>query len=162
MVEVVVADKQFESDSIETDSKEMECLLSPRNESKVFYLKMCGDYYRYLAELSQDEEDEDGQESFAQRSVSMYSGAWEMARTAISETHPTRLGLALNFSVCYYEIMKDPERATCLAKEAFDGAINKLDTLSDDICYRDSTLIMQLLRDNLTLWAQDNQHEDVL
>ena len=43
-----------------------------------------------------------------------------------------------------------------LAKDAFDSAISDLDQLNED-SYKDSTLIMQLLRDNLTLWASDNE-----
>ena len=39
---------------------------------------------------------------------------------------------------------------------AFDDAIAELDTLSEE-SYKDSTLIMQLLRDNLTLWTSDMQ-----
>jgi hypothetical protein len=65
-------------------------------------------------------------------------------------THPIRLGLALNFSVFYYEILNSPERACHLAKQAFDDAIAELDSLNED-SYKDSTLIMQLLRDNLTV-----------
>ena len=38
--------------------------------------------------------------------------------------------------------------------QAFDDAIAELDTLNED-SYKDSTLIMQLLRDNLTLWTSD-------
>ena len=45
-------------------------------------------------------------------------------------------------------------RACHLAKQAFDGAISELDTLNEE-SYKDSTLIMQLLRDNLTLWTSD-------
>lgn len=45
-------------------------------------------------------------------------------------------------------------RACHLAKQAFDEAIAELDTLSEE-SYKDSTLIMQLLRDNLTLWTSD-------
>ena len=41
-----------------------------------------------------------------------------------------------------------------IAKQAFDDAIAELDTLSEE-SYKDSTLIMQLLRDNLTLWTSD-------
>ncbi|KAJ8430229.1 hypothetical protein Cgig2_009407 [Carnegiea gigantea] len=76
------------------------------------------------------------------------------ANTDLPSTHPIRLGLALNFSVFYYEIMNSPERACHLAKQAFDEAIAELDTLSEE-SYKDSTLIMQLLRDNLTLWTSD-------
>ena len=68
----------------------------------------------------------------------------------MAPTHPIRLGLALNFSVFYYEIMNDPSKACELAKKAFDDAIAELDSLKED-SYKDSTLIMQLLRDNLTV-----------
>lgn len=54
--------------------------------------------------------------------------------------------------------MNSPDRACRLAKAAFDDAIAELDTLSEE-SYKDSTLIMQLLRDNLTLWTSDMQHE---
>jgi 14-3-3 protein epsilon len=63
--------------------------------------------------------------------------------------------LALNFSVFYYEILNSPDRACHLAKQAFDDAIAELDSLSEE-SYRDSTLIMQLLRDNLTLWTSSD------
>ncbi|URE18616.1 14-3-3-like protein [Musa troglodytarum] len=80
--------------------------------------------------------------------------ASEKANTELPPTHPIRLGLALNFSVFYYEILNSPERACQLAKQAFDEAIAELDTLSEE-SYKDSTLIMQLLRDNLTLWTSE-------
>ena len=76
----------------------------------------------------------------------------------MTPTHPTRLGLALNFSVFYYEILNSPDRACHLAKQAFDDAIAELDSLSEE-SYRDSTLIMQLLRDNLTLWTSSETTE---
>ena len=83
-----------------------------------------------------------------------YQEAFDIAKSKMQPTHPIRLGLALNFSVFYYEILNAPERACDMAKKAFDEAIAELDTLGEE-SYKDSTLIMQLLRDNLTLWTSD-------
>ncbi|CAJ0934106.1 unnamed protein product [Ranitomeya imitator] len=79
-----------------------------------------------------------------------YQEAFEISKSEMQPTHPIRLGLALNFSVFYYEILNSPEKACSLAKSAFDEAIAELDTLNEE-SYKDSTLIMQLLRDNLTV-----------
>lgn len=124
------------------------------NESKVFYFKMKGDYKRYVAEF----ETGDNQLQAKAASLEAYKAANEFAND-LPPTHPIRLGLALNFSVFHYEIMKSPDDACQLAKKAFDDAIAQLDSLSED-CYKDSTLIMQLLRDNLTLWTSDNDNGD--
>jgi len=126
-------------------------------ESKVFYYKMKGDYHRYLAEFAGIA----GRKDASDNSLNAYKAATDIAITELPPTHPIRLGLALNFSVFYYEIMNSPDRACQLAKQAFDDAIAELDTLSED-SYKDSTLIMQLLRDNLTLWTSDmsNDGED--
>jgi len=119
-------------------------------ESKVFYYKMKGDYHRYLAEFATGGDRKEA----AENSLVAYKAASDIATTELATTHPIRLGLALNFSVFYYEILNSPERACQLAKTAFDDAIAELDTLSEE-SYKDSTLIMQLLRDNLTLWTSD-------
>ena len=113
-----------------------------------------GDYHRYLAEFSMAEE----RKKAAEDSLVAYKAATETATSDLTPTHPIRLGLALNFSVFYYEILNSPDRACRLAKTAFDDAIAELDTLSEE-SYKDSTLIMQLLRDNLTLWTSDMQGE---
>ncbi|KAI5711834.1 hypothetical protein M8J75_003443 [Diaphorina citri] len=177
-------------------------------ESRVFYLKMKGDYYRYLAEVATGDTRnavvDDSQKAYQQafeiskskmqpthpirlglalnfsvfyyeilnspdkacqlaKQVSVvedsqkaYQEAFDIAKSKMQPTHPIRLGLALNFSVFYYEIINSPARACHLAKQAFDDAIAELDTLNED-SYKDSTLIMQLLRDNLTLWTSDTQ-----
>ncbi|KAM9340335.1 14-3-3 protein zeta/delta-like [Symphorus nematophorus] len=123
-------------------------------DSKVFYLKMKGDYYRYLAEVAT----EANKEEIIKQSKEAYQAAFDISKEQMQPTHPIRLGLALNFSVFFYEIVNSPEEACKLAKKAFDDAIAELDSLSSD-SYKDSTLIMQLLRDNLTLWMSDTQGE---
>ncbi|XP_077405505.1 14-3-3 protein zeta/delta-like [Vanacampus margaritifer] len=121
-------------------------------DSKVFYLKMKGDYFRYLAEVACGNK----KDEIIKQSQQSYQDALEISHKEMEATHPIRLGLALNFSVFYYEIVNSPQKACELAKTAFDDAISMLDSLSSD-SYKDSTLIMQLLRDNLTLWMSDVQ-----
>jgi len=118
-------------------------------ESKVFYNKMKGDYHRYLAESTTGE----SRQASAEKALEAYKAASEISLELLP-TDPIRLGLALNFSVFYYEIMNSPDNAIQLAKQAFDDAIEKLELLADEN-YKDSTLIMQLLRDNITLWTSN-------
>jgi len=120
-------------------------------EAKVFYLKMKGDYFRYLVEVTNGEK----RSELAESSQKAYDQATSVAKEDLPSTHPIKLGLALNFSVFHYEIMNDGNKACELAKNAFDAAIAELDHLKED-SYKDSTLIMQLLRDNLTLWTSEN------
>ena len=90
------------------------------------------------------------------QSAQAYTKATDAA-SGLPPTHPIRLGLALNYSVFMYEVQSQQQEACSLAKQAFDDAIAELDTL-DEESYKDSTLIMQLLRDNLTLWtSEDNE-----
>lgn len=123
------------------------------DESKVFFHKMKGDYYRYLTEITQGEE----RKVPAKEALNAYKEA-QKAAEELSSTHPIRLGLALNFSVFYYEIFDAPDEACRLAKKAFDGAVGDLDK-SNESQYKESTLILQLLRDNLTLWTSEMQEE---
>jgi 14-3-3 protein epsilon len=122
---------------------------SKNPEAKVFFLKMKGDYFRYLGEFTTG----DKRKHVIQLAQEAYKVASTEAET-LKTTHPIRLGLALNYSVFYYEILNSPDHACKLAKAAFDNAIAELDGLEEDE-YRDSATIMQLLRDNLTLWTSD-------
>lgn len=123
------------------------------NEARIFYLKMTADYYRYLAESVKSNKE------YPEKTLEFYSKAQALAEKKLDPTHPIRLGLVLNFSVCYYEILNERQKACALAKAAFDAAISQLDTLKETE-YKDSTLIMQLLRDNLTLWTSANEEAD--
>ena len=111
---------------------------------------MKGDYFKYLSEVASG----DHKQTTVSNSQQAYREAFEISKKEMQPTHPIRLGLALNFSVLYYEILNSPEKACSLAKTAFDEAIAELDTLNGE-SYKDSTLIMQLLMDHLTLWASE-------
>ena len=119
-------------------------------KSEVFYFKMKGDYYRYIAEFASG----DKHKKAADSAFEAYSKANQLANDNLATTDPIRLGLALNFSVFYYEVRNDPKQACQLAKQAFDDAIADIEKIEEDD-YKDSTTIMQLIRDNLTLWTTE-------
>ncbi|CAN1355791.1 14-3-3-like protein D [Linum perenne] len=123
---------------------------SKGNEQNAKQIKGKGDYYRYQAEFKAGDE----RKEIADEAMKAYETASTTAEADLPPTHPIRLGLALNYSVFYYEILDSPERACHLAKQSFDAAIHELDNLNEE-SYKDSTLIMQLLRDNLNLWTSD-------
>lgn len=126
-------------------------------QAKIFFLKMKGDYFRYMVEIAGESPE---RTSLVNSSQSAYDDAMNLAKEKLPPTSPIRLGLALNYSVFYYEIMQDSQGACNLAKDAFDEAIKDLDKVPEDI-YKDATLIMQLLRDNLTLWKSEQDDEQV-
>ena len=109
---------------------------------------------RYLVEVSRG----DKRDEMSEQAKAAYKWAEKVAQN-LKPTHPIRLGLALNFSVYHYEIAGNPQDACELARKAFDDAIAELDSASEDT-YKDSTLILQLLRDNLSLWTAENDQEE--
>jgi len=124
-------------------------------EAAVFYLKMKADYNRYLSEYKIASE----RDAAAEQTLQAYQAAQDKAAAELKTTNPIRLGLALNFSVFYYEVQNQPEKACQLAKQAFDDAVQDVDSLNEE-SYKDSTLILQLLRDNLTLWSSEMQDQE--
>ncbi|KAJ4177273.1 hypothetical protein NW767_015180 [Fusarium falciforme] len=113
-----------------------------------------GDYSRYLTEFVSGEK-----HNLAVISAyNAYKIAAYVAQTEFTATHPLRLGLAVNFSVFYYRILNSRDRARCLAKHAFDDAKAELDALTKEPD-GDSILLMQLLCNNLTLWASSDSGE---
>merc|ERR1712151_465334 len=113
-----------------------------------------GDYYRYIAEFR----DGDEKSKAAESARLAYEEATKVATKDLAVTHPIRLGLTLNYSVFQYEVLSQPEEACKMARTAFEDAIAELDNVAED-SYKDSTLIMQPLRDNLTLWTSDQEGE---
>eukprot|EP01006_Ploeotia_vitrea_P026532 TRINITY_DN59504_c0_g2_i1.p1 TRINITY_DN59504_c0_g2~~TRINITY_DN59504_c0_g2_i1.p1 ORF type:complete len:262 (+),score=35.51 TRINITY_DN59504_c0_g2_i1:132-917(+) len=132
-------------------------------ESKVFFLKMKGDYHRYHAEVSLDEEPKTNTKDSNKEKTSAFSAYSEATELAVQlpPTHPTRLGLALNFSVFHYEMMNDLQKGCSVAKAAFDSAVEELDNLPEHE-YKEAVLILSLLRDNLSLWKEQQPELEML
>ena len=118
----------------------------------MFFVYRKGDYLSCLVEFGTETE----RNYIAEIALDAYIEALGVAKTELQATNPVRLWLALNFSVFYYEILNSPDEALDLAKTAFEEAIAELDTLSEE-SYKESTMIMQLLRDKITLWTSEKQ-----
>lgn len=123
-------------------------------ESKVFYLKLKGDYYRYRAEFTSDQE----HETAGEQAEKAYRNAYDIAEKNLPITSSIRLGLALNFSVFYYEIRMKKEEACQIAQGAFEESIKILDDLEKNKA-KDTILIIQLLKENLILWNNELNEE---
>lgn len=117
-------------------------------ETEVFVLKMIADYHRYSAEMKP--QSNHGDEAMKHYKLGMEAAA------SLDPTNPIRMGLALNLSVCQFEIKHNPEAAKSVAKHAFNQAIADLDHI-DERHYKDTTLIMQLLRDNIQTWNAEEE-----
>ncbi len=115
---------------------------------------MKGDYYRYISEYTTGAENKKAGDNAS----TAYVAATEKAEKDLKTTHPIRLGLALNYSVFHYEVKNDASKACQLAKQAFDDAIADIDQIEEDQ-YKDATTIMQLIRDNLTLWTSELEED---
>lgn len=84
---------------------------SSEEEPRAFFVKMVGDYYRYIAETAQG----DKLEQVKQAALKAYD---EANSITLPPCNPIKLGLALNFSVFHYEVMKDQKKACELAESA--------------------------------------------
>lgn len=117
------------------------------DECRVFFYKMKADYLRYEAEILHEKK----RVRVAQRSLDFYSRATQIAES-LPLTHPIRLGVALNFAVFYFEVMKNAEMACDIAKNTLEEVVSMLSSTPEEH-YNESTSILQILRDNLTLWS---------
>ena len=121
-------------------------------EPKAFFVKMVGDYYRYISENAKG----DKLEEVKTKALAAYD---EANKIELPPCNPIKLGLALNYSVFHYEVMKNHKKACELADNALTDALDKIDELQEDD-FRDAKSIIELLKENLTLWKEEEEGED--
>jgi 14-3-3 protein epsilon len=129
--------------------------LASDDESKAFFTKMVGDYYRYVAESAKDEV----KEKVKNGALEGYNAAHQHSAT-LNACNPIRLGLALNFSVFYYEVLNDHKKACELGEKALADALEKIDEV-DEETFRDAKSIIELLKENLSLWKEEEDQNAV-
>ena len=123
-------------------------------EPKAFFVKMVGDYYRYIAENAKDAK----LDEVRQKALDAYKQADDIT---LPPCNPIKLGLALNFSVFHYEVMKNHKAACDLADKALQEALDKIDELEEDD-FRDAKSIIELLKENLTLWKEEEGDDNAI
>ena len=123
------------------------------DEAKVFYIKMKGDYNRYIAEYAEG----DLKKQVSDDALKAYDEATEIAKT-LPVLNPIGLGLALNFSVFYYEVINDHKKAIEIAKAAVEKADKELPNIDEDADEnRDTVSIYNLLKENLDMWVSEEE-----
>ena len=129
--------------------------IAATDETKAFFYKMIGDYYRYVAECA----DETKVESVKTGALENYTKAAD-ASTSLNACNPIRLGLALNFSVFHYEVMNNHKQACELGEQALSDTLEKIDDV-DEETFRDAKSIIELLKENLSLWKEEEEQNEV-
>jgi hypothetical protein len=125
------------------------------DESKAFFQKMMGDYYRYVAENASG----DQLETVKNGALENYDSAQATCKS-LNACNPIRLGLALNFSVFHYEVMNNHKKACELGEAALTEALEKIDDV-DEETFRDAKSIIELLKENLSLWKEEEEQNAV-
>ena len=110
---------------------------------------MIGDYYRYVAESAKG----DALDKVKTGAQEGYEAAHTLSEKS-NACNPIRLGLALNYSVFHYEVMNDHKKACELGERALTEALEKIDDV-DEETFRDAKSIIELLKENLSLWKEE-------
>ena len=125
------------------------------DETKAFFYKMIGDYFRYVAECAKP----DKLDTVKTGALENYQLA-QTASESLNPCNPIRLGLALNFSVFHYEVMNNHKQACELGEQALSDALEKIDDV-DEETFRDAKSIIELLKENLSLWKEEDAENAV-
>ena len=124
-------------------------------ESKVFYLRLKGDHFRYLCEICKEKELEKNLE----KAGKVYREAYEISEKDLPFINSTRVGLCLNMALFYYEVKGDKKEGCKIAKKCFEECMKYLDDL-EKFKSKDVLLLIQLLKENLIFWSSEMNEEE--
>ena len=116
---------------------------------------MKGEYNRYIAEFAEG----DLKKQASDDAKKAYDEAVEVVKS-LPALNPIYLGLALSYSVFYYEIFNEHKKAIEIAKAAIDKADKELPNIDEDADEnRDTISIYNLLKENLDNWVNEEEGE---
>lgn len=119
---------------------------------------MVGDYYRYASEAISSQASQERLPKFKKGALESYKKAMEICKKGLRPFNSVVLGLALNFSVFYYEVMGDPAKACEIAKQQLEEALEQIDECSEEN-FQEAQSIIELLKENLNIWAEEVEFE---
>ena len=125
-----------------------------KNETKILYLKLRGQYYRYLSDVLENEQQKDANKN----AINSFNEAFELIDN-LSVTNPIRLGFILNYAIFQYEFLNDIDTAIKITKENFEIGINQLEKVNDNNEYQNASSILMLLKQNIDMWNNEKEKE---
>ena len=114
------------------------------------YCQMQGDAIRYQLEVTKDAATREALTSDALAAYTQATAGVDAA--GLAPTNPVRLSLALNFAVFHHAILREPKQAVAIARKALDGAVEDLDTMSEE-SFEATTRSMRQLSEALRSWG---------
>ena len=123
------------------------------NESKIFYMRLKADHYRYLCELSKEKE-------FIEKAEKIYKEAYNIAIKELPHINNERIGLCLNLALFYYEIKGDKNEGYKIAKNCFEESMKYLED-SQKFKSKEALMLIQLLKENLIFWSSEMNEEEL-
>ena len=132
--------------------------LIPKNdedETKVFLYKLKADYYRYICEFAEGKEYEDS----LIKAEEFYKKAYDISDKKLPIISCNRVSVALNYAIFLYEIKKDKKNGFDIAQKTFKDSMK----FSEDLerpKFRDTLLIIHLLKENIIFWNSEMSEEE--
>ena len=126
---------------------------SEKDETKILYLKLRGEYYKYLSDILENEQQKDANKN----AINSYNEAYELSDN-LSVTNPIKLGFILNYAIFQYEFLDDIDTALKIAKENFEIGINQLEKVNDNNEYKNASSILMLLKQNIDMWEREKEN----
>ena len=129
---------------------EHQCIpLTDNSESKVFFMKITADYYRYAVEFSTT-----SNHKYEEAALAFYRRGLDIACADLDAVNPIRLGICLNMAIHYKEIKKQLSLAIVLTESALQKAIERIDDIGLED-FEDAQVLIKMLQNNLELWKDE-------
>ena len=125
------------------------------SESKILYMKLKADYYRYHCEFAEGEEFEE----ISNNARKMYKEAFDLAEKELPLYNEVRLGLVLNYSVFEYDIMDNKNEGLEMASKIYNDTMKILDDVEKKRS-SENLLLIQIIKENINIWSNETEEEN--